>query len=160
MKLFGASIIDSVKKLVLLSLRIIYRGNKKIVNKNIQQYGDKNVFVGGDFITNRYKLEIVGTIVDDKKMTVRFELFKVYENGEKEIIKDAYWSMFVPNTRGGWIYDYDKHSSISWSEKDTPFTEIAASLFPKDLNRSEDMAHFTYNKFLEIVKNEQQLVKA
>ena len=45
----------------------------------------------------------------------------------------------------------NKCSNISWSKNDAPFTEITVSLYPKDLNRSEDIANLTYDKFLEII---------
>ncbi len=154
MKFFGASLIETVKK---LSLRIFHidvknSNNRKIVNRNISQIGNNSSYVGGDFNTNRYKLRVKGTLIDREKGTVKMELYKIYENGEEELVRNPYWSMYVPKTQGGWIYDYQKKQDITWSKNGLPFTEVAVSLYNRDLNRSEDIANFSYAKFLEVIE--------
>ena len=153
MKLIGASLVESIKKLALFPIKVISSNNKRIVNKNIQQHGDENIFVGGDFNTSKYQLQINGAVIDRKKKVVKMELYKVYKNGEPELVKDAYWSMYVPNTQGGWVYNRERLQNIIWSQKDSPFTEVVASLHGKDHSSSEDKAGFSYDKFLEVVKN-------
>jgi hypothetical protein len=155
MKFFGASLIETVRK---LSLRIFHidvknSNNGKIVNKNIRQVGNNNSYVGGDFNTNRYTLQVKGTLVDKEKGAVKMELYKIYENNEEELVKNPYWSMYVPGTQGGWIYDYQKLHVFRWSKNGSPFTEVAVSLYGRDRNRPEDIANFSYTKFLDVIED-------
>jgi hypothetical protein len=162
MKLISYSLIESIKKIVLsiLPIKVINSKNRKIINKKIYQNGEKNIFVGGDFNTNKYKLQVRGALTNKEKGTVKMELYKVYENGESELVINPYWSMYVPGTRGylshtgGWLYDYQKRQDITWSKNDSPFTEVAVSLYDRDRNHPEDIANFSCDNFLALFKNE------